>query len=423
MRALFIACCCVGAFILQAAASLAESAVVTSPWDVSTLHPPPATVPVPASDVPPASSAGIRSVYFEGPDYRGKSTRVFAWIGLPAGASTTNKVPGIVLVHGAGGTAFERWVALWNARGYAAIAFDHNGGLPVGKFSAWKRNPLGGPPRNDLDHLDAPLSDQWMYHAVANSILAHSLLRALPEVDAERIGTTGISLGGMIVSTMIGIDHRLKFAASVYGCGRTADEIEDGSSYIGGSKGTPAQRAVWRKLWDPANYLPRAPASLPVLWINGTNDFAFTLRSWQLSYRDAPGPRYLTLRPRLPHGHVTGENVKEIHAFADSILRGTPTLARLSAPHRVGNEATVQYSSPVPLVSAELNYTRDTGRWQDRRWETIPATLLPGTSMDASSTGQIRAKLPPGITVYFFNAIDTRGLIASSEHELQGTVQ
>jgi hypothetical protein len=34
------------------------------------------------------------------------------------------KVPGIVLLHGGGGTAFESWVKLWVDRGYAAIAID-----------------------------------------------------------------------------------------------------------------------------------------------------------------------------------------------------------------------------------------------------------------------------------------------------------
>jgi len=33
----------------------------------------------------------------------------------------------------------------------------------------------------------------------------------------------------------------------------------------------------------------------------------------------------------------------------------------------------------------ELNYTRDTGRWQDRKWEFIPATLTDGR---ASGIGQ-----------------------------------
>ena len=31
------------------------------------------------------------------------------------------KVPGMVLVHGGGGTAFASWVKRWNDRGYAAM--------------------------------------------------------------------------------------------------------------------------------------------------------------------------------------------------------------------------------------------------------------------------------------------------------------
>lgn len=35
-----------------------------------------------------------------------QGTKVFAFVGLPEGASAENPVPGIVLVHGGGGTAF-----------------------------------------------------------------------------------------------------------------------------------------------------------------------------------------------------------------------------------------------------------------------------------------------------------------------------
>ncbi len=63
---------------------------------------------------------------------------------------------------------------------------------------------LIGPSRSGIYGDSAePLSDQWMYHAVADCILANSLLRALPGVDPDRVGLMGFSWGGVITSTVI----------------------------------------------------------------------------------------------------------------------------------------------------------------------------------------------------------------------------
>ena len=65
------------------------------------------------------SSEELKAIYFEGLDYKGKPTKVFAWLGMPE--NTKGKVPSVVpamvLVHGGGGTAFKDWVEKWNARG------------------------------------------------------------------------------------------------------------------------------------------------------------------------------------------------------------------------------------------------------------------------------------------------------------------
>ena len=69
----------------------------------------------------------LKPIFFEGLAYQGKPTRVFAWLGLPA--NHTGKVPGVVLVHGGGGTAFKEWVQKWNEQGFAAISMavlQHN---------------------------------------------------------------------------------------------------------------------------------------------------------------------------------------------------------------------------------------------------------------------------------------------------------
>lgn len=371
-------------------------------WDLATLAQRPEISATPP-EVPAVE--GLHAVYFDGLPWRGKPTKVFAYYGIPANASPTRKVPGIVLVHGAGGTAFPDWVKLWVNRGYAAIAFDDEGQLPVGKYNAWTRHPDGGPRRADIAQLDWPVTDQWMYHAVADTLLAHSLLASFPEVDADRIGATGISWGGVVLANAASIDTRLKFAAPVYGCGFIAEESDDGSTFVG-QKGTSEQRAAWRALWDPAGRL--AQAKVPRLWLTGTNDFAFTMKAWQQSYRAAPGTRTLCLRVRMPHGHGgPGESPAEIHAFADSIVGKGAPLVRVLQQGIENQSAWTGYASAKPLKRAELNFTRSSGRWQDRSWETLPATI---------KENRVAADLPPGTTTYYFNLIDDRNLIVSTGH-------
>ncbi len=347
---------------------------------------------------------GVRSLFFEGPPYRGRATRVFAFCGLPEGRS--GPVPGVVLVHGGAGTAYPQWVRLWNQRGYAAIAFDHFGCLPVREGAAWQRNPEGGPDYGDCDQVDWPVADQWNYHAVANARLALSLLATLPGVDAERIGLTGISRGAMVASLLAAVEPRLRFVAPVYGCGFISHEGEDGSQWIG--RGAPAScLEKWRRLWDPACFLPRART--PLLWISGTNDFAFTPRAWQLSHRCAPGTRHLSLRTEMRHSQAVGAAPEEIAVFANSIVRGGLPILSIAASGQEGRQLWVRYEGEAPLRNALLAYTTDSGPWQDRRWLQTPATACK-TSRTVSSLS------PEGVSACFLQLVDFRGCLVSSSH-------
>lgn len=209
------------------------------------------------------SSENLKAVYFDALDWQGKPTKVFAWLGLPE--KREGKVPGVVLVHGGGGTAFKEWVKKWNEQGFAAISIAVEGQTDQRKpKSTDKDNPKGwvqhewpGPRRSGIyGDSDVPLKDQWMYHAVADTVLANSLLRSMPEVDAEKVGLMGISWGGVITSTVMGIDDRFAFAIPTYGCGNLS---EAGNQY-GRALGN---NLVYKQVWDPILRLPIADCRMP----------------------------------------------------------------------------------------------------------------------------------------------------------------
>src|SRR5258708_6182309 len=89
-------------------------------WDMRALSRPPAATWGERKDL-------LQEVYYEGEPLKGKPTRVFAYFAKPDGPGP---FPGMVLVHGGGGTAFSEWALHWAKRGYAAISMNLSGRGP-----------------------------------------------------------------------------------------------------------------------------------------------------------------------------------------------------------------------------------------------------------------------------------------------------
>src|SRR5262245_7807203 len=285
----------VAAILLTAAVCRADS----GPWKMEDLRKPP--------KVTVAKKGNVSSIYYEGEPYKGKPTRVFAYLARPEKAE--KKSPAMVLVHGGGGKAFEEWAKLWAKRGYVALAMDLAGCGPDGK-----RLDDGGPGQSDDFKFwvksDDP-KDFWTYHAVAAIVRGVSLLADLPDVDAERIGITGISWGGYLTCIVAGLDDRLKVAVPVYGCGF----IHENSAWNGHfAKMDADHKKMWVKNFEPSQYLK--DAKMPVLFVNGTNDFAYPLDSYKKSYQLVKD-RNLCVTVKMPHGHSQGWAPVEIGIFAD----------------------------------------------------------------------------------------------------------
>ncbi|MEI7946790.1 MAG: acetylxylan esterase [bacterium] len=369
------------------------------PWNMSELFQAPKCY-----DAPAYYTNGVKACFYESVMYTGVTTRVFAYYGFPS--NCTSRVPAMVLIHGGGGSAFWQWVRLWNSRGYAAIAMDTCGAITGNGYNNHPRSPWGGPAGwGGWNQTSWAFNDQWSYQAVAAVIKGHSLLRSFKEVDPERIGVTGISWGGYLTCIVAPLDTRFKFAVPVYGCGYIYE-----CPLYGIKKEDAQAQKFWNTHWDPSLYLPMA--TMPFLWVTGSNDFAFPMDALKKSYLLVKPPSTLCLRVRMPHGHGgAGENPAEILAFAESIVNNKSPLPEVSAPTRNGQEvsATIRMKQPQPL-KGELNYTCAKGAWKARKWETIPAQV------DATGSS-IRGVLPEGTKVYYFNVILPNNLVVSSPHE------
>jgi dienelactone hydrolase len=386
------------AFLLGAAAAATpaegKDRRFTGPWDLAELK------KTPAANWG-EKSGKVREVYYRGEPLGGKPTRIFAYYARPEAGD--GPFPGMVLVHGGGGTAFAEWAGLWAKRGYAAIAMDLGGCGPKRK-----RLPDGMPAQGYGEKFRKFATDEearrlWTYHAVAAVTRGHSLLAARKEVDAKRTGLTGISWGGYLTCIVAGLDDRFRVAVPVYGCGF----LHENSCWLGEfARLGPEQTKRWIAHFDPSRYLPGVRC--PILFMNGTNDFAYPLDSYRKSYRLVPGRRDVRVAVRMPHGHKQGWAPKEIGLYVDAVLTGGDPLPRLGKMTTDDGKATADFTTRVPAVSGHLHYTTDTGPWKARKWQSVVAKLAGGT---------VSAELPADRPlVYYLSVTDRRNATVSTEH-------
>ena len=240
-----------------------------------------------------------------------------------------------------------------------------------------------------------------MYHAVTDTILANSLLRSQPEVDREKIGVMGVSWGGVITSTVMGIDSRFAFAIPTYGCGHMADAENHWGAAL-------SENTLYREVWDPTHYLSRA--KMPALWFSWPEDHHFPLDAQAASYRAMSGDYMVSLLPGMRHSTPASWNPPDSYAFAESVIRdGKPWCSQIST--RVnGTWLEVILSSSKPLDRAVLISTTDTGFTGSRQWVESTARLQ-------QNDGQwvVTAKLPKETTACFVN-VKAGHLTASSEY-------
>ena len=392
----------------------------TTPWDLKAL-----------SNAPQFEwideKSPIKSLKYQGLDYRGKPTKVFAYYGFPDSPKTPGakqpRFASVVLIHGGGGTAFREWVELWVKKGYAAIAMDLAGSRPIeGKNSHARKNRVrlvdGGPNQSHTEKFEAIKSDKsehWCYHAPANAILAHSLIRSFPEVDKDRSAVTGISWGGYLTCIVAGLDNRFDAAVPVYGCGflNNHSVFEKAINQL-----PPADARRWMQLYDPGQYLPAV--QMPIFFVNGTNDFAYWLSAYQRSYEAVPETTFRNIRieVNMRHGHPPGWAPMEISRFISEKLNHAAPLPLVQNPAIKDKLVTAQLAIPMPdktaasrsipkkVNSAVLVYTIDDVPNPERKWKSIPLQIE-GSKISGAAP-------PENTTIWFINVTDDAGAMTSS---------
>jgi len=372
----------------------------TTPWDIDQLSQSPKFEWL-------NQQGKVHSLKYAGETYRGKPTSVFAYYASPAtlGEATDGaQVPGIVLVHGGGGTAFSEWAELWARRGYAAIAMDL-----AGREVDRKRLTDGGPDQSSaekFDSIEGPIHDQWSYHAVANVIRAHSLLLSMKEVDNGRTALTGISWGGYLTCIVSGLDQRFQVTMPVYGCGF----LRDNSVWVPEEfdKMKPDQVEKWHTLWDPSQYI--GSATMPIMFLNGTNDAAYPIDSHAKTCALVRGEKNYSIQLRMRHGHIF--DFPEFFPFIDQYINDTTRMPVIAKPEVKLGQLLATVTTATKLISAQLHYTTGPHRDNKNRDWVTKSLALEGNNIHGEAA-------PANATAWYIDVTDERKVLVSSEVMLQ----
>lgn len=380
----------------------------------------------------------IKAITYEGLEYKGNKTKIFAYIGFPEGASAENPVPAIVLVHGGGGHAYYNWVEMWNKRGYAAIAMDTVGCFPTTANSGsqesgdalgvWENKLPDDVAENCFTSAPAgqtyttkytEVDEQWTYHALSQIILAGNILRQDEKVDSQKIGITGVSWGGTLVSQVIGYDNRFSFAIPVYGTAYLSNEMHTftwfGDDYVD---------ALWAAERNLSN------ATMPILWLAYNDDSNFSIPGYCNSYihtKELNENNVLAMLHKWGHSHGHVWNNYQSFVFADSITFGKNNIitfetqpegrevnCRINIPEGFSEALTVNvYYINKPMSYSNYNkFGYGKAMYLDQTWFKSTKFLTVDTE-----TGVISGTLPEKVKGYYVDIqyeVDGQNIHSSS---------
>lgn len=372
----------------------------------------------------------VRWVVFRSRD----DSEIFAVIATP---KTPGKHPGMLVLHGGGGSAEVDKAMAWAQRGYVAVAPDLPG-IADPKKLTYTKGRWNALKYGEGRYVAAPdAGASVIFDAVLSAMKSLYLLRAQPGVDPARIGVVGISWGGYMTTMVCGLaGDQVRAGFSVFGCG-----FYEYSSQLNGPKSPlgampPADRERWLKDLDAGR---RAAGMKAAFFIAGAaNDFFFWPRAVQATLDAIPGEKNHLYAPNanhkapLPGGTMFSRAAGEIFTptpfqayptpggnkanwlamevpFFDYYLngRGQPLPRVTVAPGKEPLRARFRVTAPCPLTKVEIFWTRANPDVMKREWLALPAT--------PAGEQTYEARLPAEAADWFAVVSDNRPVTVSSD--------
>lgn len=230
-------------------------------------------------------------------------------------------LPAILHIHGGGQTVNERWLEFWTDRGYAVMSFNWGGEWPDReRYTLWGKLTQGNHRQSNNMKVDpTPHINSW-YHWTLISRRALTYLEMQREVDPERIGAFGVSMGGTIM-WYLAMDKRIKAGCAIYGVGWNTYRWEP--KYAVESKPEEVKDEIlrWRSAMAPEAYAPYI--EFPMLFLSSTNDQHGNMDRAYDTLKAVPQhvPRCQAFTPRYRH-HIGPDQGENLILWMDTWLKG-----------------------------------------------------------------------------------------------------
>jgi acetyl esterase/lipase len=335
--------------------------------------------------------------------FKGEKAMVAAVVGYPKGGTN---LPGLVNIHG-GGQYADYQSCLANAkRGYATITiawagrisapnyrvspaevklfWDHQTEDPNYKITTdW--GALDGyhaPSKNGkdafpsiptaewtLDAVESPRNNSWFLGTLA-ARRALTFLEQQPQVDGDRLGVYGHSMGGKYTVLTAGSDERVKAAAP--SCGGISDRFNAKELHRNTVGDGPSLSNI----------------TCPILFLSPSNDFHGRINDLPPALQDL-GTKEWRITSSPHHNHQdTAEYEVASQLWFDQQLKGTfqfpqtPQFAVTLSTKSGVPTASVQVDASKPVLSVDVYYTQqgqidgakdDRNNTQNRFWRHVKA--------------------------------------------------
>ncbi len=285
--------------------------------------------------------------------------------GFAARPTGTTTLPGVVQAHGLGGYAEES-----HATGTAALlgtfvlAFTGPGGgtTPENTSEGLASGHAGG--YRMFDTVPDPRGSWFWAHAVAG-LRGLTCLQARGDVDAQRLGMTGFSAGGVVTLIGAAVDDRIRAAVPLSASGAWDVAVQAPKAWqhsLLTLAGLTSDSPQWTTLIDTidSSRLLHATQS-KILMVNGSSDEFFPLTAHDATFAAIPGDTKRTsLVGNFDHGCYTvlaPEPRETIEGRVEIAAKGGQ---RMWFSHAFGTDADFAY---VPMPPGNLTFTKVGDVW------------------------------------------------------------
>jgi len=300
------------------------------------------------------SDGGVfRHVRFLVGTFKGKPARMAAIYGFPE--ARAGALPAVMHIHGGGQRGSLAEVRFLVSRGYAALSVNWGGrGTDSGPFNAVEGAHPGDPntdwgavdpsqcnvagystllpgPLQMYDDREHPKNNNW-YLLTLGCRRGLTFLERQPEVDPDRLGVHGYSMGGNLTMYVAGSDDRVK--AAVPAVGGQGWRWEPHTFATGAEPPQDRIRGdvdLFRRTLSFESYAPLIRC--PLLHRSATNDFHGWMDDVYRTNVLVPGqPLRYSWAPHFNH-RLTPEVAVTMPLWFDQVLKGGPALPE--TPHTV----------------------------------------------------------------------------------------